>query len=215
MSNCLFKSRFCVGDRFYLCENKVVCQYDFEEHILPIQKSIIAQNEASDCYSRQNASMNFIRDQQFDIMNMQQEVEHLNNIQCHEANDLCDRNILDESCDGEAEQDTGRQQSFHNLITIQHRDNNLTRYIQLDDLRTAKRLGEEAGSSSKAISKKDDAHNKQSKSKEGLSKGSLNNDVESLFCNHNNESFIKNGTGDDDNTLVAIKGHKNDEAARS
>ncbi|XP_034234828.1 LIM domain only protein 3-like isoform X3 [Thrips palmi] len=23
--------RFCVGDRFYLCENKILCEYDFEE----------------------------------------------------------------------------------------------------------------------------------------------------------------------------------------
>lgn len=23
--------RFCVGDRFYLCDNKIVCQYDYEE----------------------------------------------------------------------------------------------------------------------------------------------------------------------------------------
>lgn len=35
--------RFCVGDRFYLCENKVVCQYDYEEHILPIQRSLLEQ----------------------------------------------------------------------------------------------------------------------------------------------------------------------------
>ncbi|KAG9509374.1 Rhombotin-1, partial [Fragariocoptes setiger] len=24
--------KFCVGDRFYLCENKIVCQYDYDEH---------------------------------------------------------------------------------------------------------------------------------------------------------------------------------------
>jgi len=23
--------RFCVGDRFYLCENKILCEYDYEE----------------------------------------------------------------------------------------------------------------------------------------------------------------------------------------
>lgn len=34
--------RFCVEDRFYLFENKIVCQYDFEEHISPIQKSLLA-----------------------------------------------------------------------------------------------------------------------------------------------------------------------------
>lgn len=29
-----------MGERFYLCENKVVCQYDYEENILPIQRSL-------------------------------------------------------------------------------------------------------------------------------------------------------------------------------
>lgn len=32
--------RFCVGDRFHLFENKIVCQYDYDEHILPIQESM-------------------------------------------------------------------------------------------------------------------------------------------------------------------------------
>ena len=31
--------RFCVGDRFYLCENKIVCQFDYDEHIVPLEKS--------------------------------------------------------------------------------------------------------------------------------------------------------------------------------
>ncbi|XP_050538290.1 LIM domain transcription factor LMO4.1-like isoform X2 [Daktulosphaira vitifoliae] len=26
--------RFCVGDRFYLCENKILCEYDFEERMV-------------------------------------------------------------------------------------------------------------------------------------------------------------------------------------
>lgn len=26
--------RFCVGDRFYLCENKILCQYDYEERMI-------------------------------------------------------------------------------------------------------------------------------------------------------------------------------------
>ncbi|XP_044014226.1 LIM domain only protein 3-like [Aphidius gifuensis] len=26
--------RFCVGDRFYLCENKILCEYDYEERLL-------------------------------------------------------------------------------------------------------------------------------------------------------------------------------------
>uniref|UniRef100_A0A0R3RJA2 LIM domain only protein 3 n=1 Tax=Elaeophora elaphi TaxID=1147741 RepID=A0A0R3RJA2_9BILA len=25
--------RFCIGDKFYLCENKILCQYDFEERM--------------------------------------------------------------------------------------------------------------------------------------------------------------------------------------
>lgn len=29
--------RFCVGDRFHLCDNKIVCQYDYDEHIYPLQ----------------------------------------------------------------------------------------------------------------------------------------------------------------------------------
>lgn len=27
-----------------MCENKVVCQYDYEEHILPIQRSLLGQS---------------------------------------------------------------------------------------------------------------------------------------------------------------------------
>lgn len=27
-------SRFCVGDRFYLCENKILCEYDYEERLV-------------------------------------------------------------------------------------------------------------------------------------------------------------------------------------
>ncbi|XP_045521462.1 LIM domain only protein 3 isoform X2 [Pieris napi] len=26
--------RFCVGDRFYLCENKILCEYDYEERLV-------------------------------------------------------------------------------------------------------------------------------------------------------------------------------------
>lgn len=27
-------SRFCVGDRFYLCDNKILCEYDYEERLV-------------------------------------------------------------------------------------------------------------------------------------------------------------------------------------
>lgn len=29
-----FGSRFCVGDRFYLCDNKILCEYDYEERMV-------------------------------------------------------------------------------------------------------------------------------------------------------------------------------------
>ena len=25
--------RFCVGDRYYLCDNKILCEYDYEERL--------------------------------------------------------------------------------------------------------------------------------------------------------------------------------------
>lgn len=41
-----FYSRFCVGDRFYLCENKILCEYDYEERLvfanMPYNPSSIA-----------------------------------------------------------------------------------------------------------------------------------------------------------------------------
>lgn len=30
----IFDYRFCVGDRFYLCENKILCEYDYEERLV-------------------------------------------------------------------------------------------------------------------------------------------------------------------------------------
>lgn len=32
LSFCPF--RFCVGDKFYLCENKILCEYDYEERLV-------------------------------------------------------------------------------------------------------------------------------------------------------------------------------------
>lgn len=26
--------RFCVGDRYYLCNNKILCEYDYEERLI-------------------------------------------------------------------------------------------------------------------------------------------------------------------------------------
>ena len=33
-ANFIQMSRFCVGDRFYLCDNRILCQYDYEERII-------------------------------------------------------------------------------------------------------------------------------------------------------------------------------------
>jgi rhombotin-1/3 len=34
--NSIFSShfRFCVGDKFYLCDNKILCEYDYEERLV-------------------------------------------------------------------------------------------------------------------------------------------------------------------------------------
>jgi rhombotin-1/3 len=29
-----FTYRFCVGDKFYLCDNKILCEYDYEERLV-------------------------------------------------------------------------------------------------------------------------------------------------------------------------------------
>jgi len=30
----LFCFRFCVGDKFYMCDNKILCEYDYEERMV-------------------------------------------------------------------------------------------------------------------------------------------------------------------------------------
>lgn len=30
----LLSKRFCVGDRFYLCDNQILCEYDYEERLI-------------------------------------------------------------------------------------------------------------------------------------------------------------------------------------
>ena len=30
----LYIFRFCVGDRFFLCDNKILCEYDYEERMV-------------------------------------------------------------------------------------------------------------------------------------------------------------------------------------
>jgi len=31
---CILWCRFCIGDRYYLCENKILCQFDYEERLV-------------------------------------------------------------------------------------------------------------------------------------------------------------------------------------
>lgn len=32
--NYFYLDRFCVGDKFYLCDNKILCEYDYEERLV-------------------------------------------------------------------------------------------------------------------------------------------------------------------------------------
>ena len=34
INNCDYSFRFCVGDRFYLAENRILCEYDYEERMI-------------------------------------------------------------------------------------------------------------------------------------------------------------------------------------
>lgn len=45
--------RFCVGDRFYLCENKILCEYDYEERLVFAN---IAYNPSSLAHIRRQVS---------------------------------------------------------------------------------------------------------------------------------------------------------------
>lgn len=49
--------RFCIGDRFYLCENKIVCQFDYDEHIMPIQE-LMQFNQQQEQKQQQNHHLN-------------------------------------------------------------------------------------------------------------------------------------------------------------
>ena len=47
---CLFNLiilRFCVGDRFYLCDNKILCEYDYEERLVFAGFANIAHNPST------------------------------------------------------------------------------------------------------------------------------------------------------------------------
>jgi len=39
--------RFCVGDKFYLCDNKILCEYDYEERLLMVKSKLILKSISS------------------------------------------------------------------------------------------------------------------------------------------------------------------------
>jgi hypothetical protein len=39
------ESRFCVGDRFYLCDGKILCQYDYDERMMFAQMAVAYQQQ--------------------------------------------------------------------------------------------------------------------------------------------------------------------------
>ena len=45
--------RFCVGDRFFLCDNKILCEYDYEERMVFAN---LAYNSSNLAHIKQQAS---------------------------------------------------------------------------------------------------------------------------------------------------------------
>ena len=43
----LYIFRFCVGDRFFLCDNKILCEYDYEERMVFANLAYNSSNLAS------------------------------------------------------------------------------------------------------------------------------------------------------------------------
>lgn len=185
---------------------------------------MIAQNEAISFHSRdQTLNINLTKEQQcFSLLNSSFQDEQRSNEQCQSNNNTCDH--LDESYE-EAEREQNPCENYHNLMSVQQRDNNLnailTRYTQLDDFRAVERLEGEsvatepeavaAGTLLEAAPKKSVDSDSKQLSRKSSSKSSLNIKVESRN-NDNNESLINSNVGgvdgdrDDDNaTPVAIK----------
>ena len=47
--------RFCVGDKFYLCDNKILCEYDYEERLVFASMAnhpILKRHATSNCSSQ-------------------------------------------------------------------------------------------------------------------------------------------------------------------
>ena len=48
----IFYFRFCVGDRFFLCDNKILCEYDYEERMVFAN---LAYNQSNLAHIKQQA----------------------------------------------------------------------------------------------------------------------------------------------------------------
>ena len=48
----VFFFRFCVGDRFFLCDNKILCEYDYEERMVFAN---LAYNQSNLAHIKQQA----------------------------------------------------------------------------------------------------------------------------------------------------------------
>lgn len=90
-------NRFCVGDRFYLCENKILCEYDYEERLMfasygnhPVLKrhaNSVAQNSAQQTTTIFPKSSNMSG---HTIMSMEKPTDDMNNNSNHRtSNQTC------------------------------------------------------------------------------------------------------------------------------
>ena len=48
--------RFCVGDRFFLCDNKILCEYDYEERMVFANLAYNSSNLASQMKSNNRSN---------------------------------------------------------------------------------------------------------------------------------------------------------------
>ena len=55
-TNFLYIFRFCVGDRFFLCDNKILCEYDYEERMVFANLAYNSSNLASQMKSNNRSN---------------------------------------------------------------------------------------------------------------------------------------------------------------
>ncbi|KAJ1529550.1 hypothetical protein ONE63_006322 [Megalurothrips usitatus] len=71
--------RFCVGDRFYLCENKILCEYDYEERMVFANMNSVNNQQSIPPLKRQANGLN----------NNNNTTSINNNINTSSANNTC------------------------------------------------------------------------------------------------------------------------------